>query len=99
MPERYFNEEQEAHMRELGRIPREHRCVCGWYRLGQCPNRLCKEAYATSVIPPGVADVARAHNAQQPVRVESLSPETRAWLAENCWNCKRPLVDCGCIFP
>jgi hypothetical protein len=31
MGERYFNAEQEAHMRYLGSVPRERRCPSGWH--------------------------------------------------------------------
>jgi hypothetical protein len=48
VPERYFNREQEEHMKELAKIPREERCKCGWYRLGQCPHTECKTAFAAA---------------------------------------------------
>jgi len=31
MAERYFNAEQEAHMRYLGSVPRSERCGSGWH--------------------------------------------------------------------
>jgi hypothetical protein len=34
----YFNEEQQAYMQELSRIPEDQRCFCGWDRFGQCYN-------------------------------------------------------------
>jgi hypothetical protein len=34
----YFNEEQQAYMRELAAMPAESKCDCGWYRRGQCQN-------------------------------------------------------------
>lgn len=42
MAESYFNEEQQAHMRELAKIPREERCASGWHRTGQCGSRPCE---------------------------------------------------------
>lgn len=42
MAERYFNREQEAHMRELAKIPREQRCASGWHPIGQCYGESCK---------------------------------------------------------
>ena len=42
MTERYFNREQEAHMRELGKIPRDQRCASGWHRIGECWGEPCK---------------------------------------------------------
>ena len=34
----YFNEEQQAYMRSLSKIPLEQRCYCGWFALGECPH-------------------------------------------------------------
>lgn len=42
MTERYFNREQEAHMRYLASIPRAQRCASGWHRIGECWGHPCK---------------------------------------------------------
>lgn len=42
MSERYFNREQEAHMRYLASIPRSERCASGWHRIGECWGEPCK---------------------------------------------------------
>lgn len=42
MKERYFNREQEAHMRYLASIPRVQRCASGWHRIGECWGEPCK---------------------------------------------------------
>lgn len=31
-----FNDDQRDYMRSLATIPPEHRCWCGWYKLGEC---------------------------------------------------------------
>ena len=39
----YFNEDQEAYMQSLSRVPREEKCVSGWHVLKNDPNCGCKE--------------------------------------------------------
>jgi hypothetical protein len=48
MPESYFNEEQQAYMDYIFRVPRDQRCSCGWYLLGECSRPDCLKTYAAS---------------------------------------------------
>lgn len=46
MGERYFNREQEAYMSYIFSVPREKRCACGWFLLGECTREKCRQAVA-----------------------------------------------------
>lgn len=52
MAERYFNREQEDHMRYLASVPRSQRCPSGWHVTAQqrcdCkPPRICENCNVT----------------------------------------------------
>jgi hypothetical protein len=38
----YFNSDQQDYMRYLCSLPRDARCLCGWYKKGECSNRECE---------------------------------------------------------
>lgn len=38
MGERMFNDEQVGYMRDLASMPRESKCACGWYVVGECQS-------------------------------------------------------------
>lgn len=70
MPERYFNREQEAHMRYLGTIPREQRCASGWHLIGACGDPPCQPRRPVQ----GVAD-----------RITGCTVNAKCPGCQDCW--------------
>lgn len=48
MAENYFNDDQRLYMEYIFQVPRDKRCDCGWFRLGECSRSICVEVYAAS---------------------------------------------------
>ena len=47
----WANDDQKDYMRSLARIPRNERCKCGWYRLGECSHPECRDEYHPADLP------------------------------------------------
>ena len=47
----YFNDDQQSYMRDLATVPRDERCACGWYLLGECLHAECRRIFADQTEP------------------------------------------------